>query len=353
MTSRFCILFLAIFVTSLCLANTANQSGFLPSSFNGWQKNTASVQVSADPAVADPADASVLKEYGFSDIERATYTRNDRKMQVKAARFKDASGAYGAFTFYERPQMQSEKIGDEGASNNLRILFYRGNVLVDVLLDRVTAMSAGDLRALAETLPGVRGNLSALPTLPGNLPRQSYISHTERYMTGPVAMERLGVPLPPVLVDFNMGPELAAAKYRSTWGEANLVLIAYPTPQIAIEKMRALQAASLPGGPFYFKRTGPIVAIVNGNIPENEAQSLLASVNYDANVTWNQPTQPNPKDNLGNLIIGIFVLIGFIALLALIFGFVFGGIRILAKKLFPNRVFDRPDDVEIIRLNLK
>lgn len=353
MKSRFCILFLVFFVTSLCLASTAKEAGFLPQSFNGWQKNTAGAQTSTDPAVADPTDAAVLKEYGFSDVERATYTRDGRKMQVKAARFKDASGAYGAFTFYERPQMQAEKIGDEGASNNLRILFYRGNVLVDVLLDRVTAMSAGDLRALAETLPSVGGNLSALPTLPGNLPRQFYISHTERYITGPVAMERLGVPLPPALVDFNMGPELAGARYRSTWGEANLVLIGYPTPQIAIEKMRALEAAALPGGPFYFKRTGPIVAIVNGNIPENEAQSLLASVNYDANVTWNQPTQLNPKDNLGNLIIGIFVLIGFIALLALIFGFAFGGIRILTKKLFPNRVFDRPDDVEIIRLNLK
>lgn len=353
MKSRFFIFLFAFFLTSLCLAGTTKDAGFLPTSFNGWQKNTVGAQTSTDPAVADPTDAAVLKEYGFTDLERATYTRDDRKMQVKAARFKDASGAFGAFTFYELPQMQTEKIGDEGASNSLRILFYRGNVLVDVLLDRVTAMSAGDLRALAEALPTVGGNLSALPTLPGNLPRQSYISHTQRYISGPVAMERLGVPFPPALVDFNMGPELATGKYRSTWGEANLVLIGYPTPQIAIEKMRALQAAALPGGPFYFKRTGPIVAIVNGNIPENEAQSLLASVNYDANVTWNQPTQQNPRDNLGNLIIGIFVLIGFIALLALIFGFAFGGIRVLTKKLFPNRFFDRPEDVDIIRLNLK
>jgi hypothetical protein len=353
MKNRLFILSIALWIVPLCLGATDKVAAILPSSFNGWEKNAASAQTSTDPARADQADAAVLKEYGFSDVELATYARNERKMQVKAARFKNASGAYGAFTFYQRPHMQSEKIGDEGASDNLRILFYRGNVLVDVLLDRVTAMSGGDLRALADALAPVRGNLSALPALPGNLPRQSYMLHTERYITGPIAMERLGVPVPPALVDFNMGPELVMARYANSWGEANLVLIGYPTPQIATEKMRAMQAASLSGGPFYFKRTGPIVAIVNGNVPGDEAQSLLASVNYDANVTWSQPTRLNPRDNIGNLIVGIFVMIGFILVLSLILGFAFGGIRVLAKKMFPDRVFDRPEDVEIIRLNLK
>jgi len=66
-----------------------------------------------------------------------------------------------------------------------------------------------------------------------------------------------------------------------------------------------------------------------------------------------QATRPDAKNNIGNLIIGIFVLVGFIALLALILGFAFGGVRVLTKKLFPDKVFDRPEDVEIIRLNLK
>jgi hypothetical protein len=348
--NRFLALLFVLFLAPLCFA--AKNAAILPANFNGWEKSPSAVS-SSDPAKADPTDAAVLKEYGFSDVESATYTRDDRKMEVKAARFNDASGAYGAFTFFVQPKMQTEKIGDQGASNNTRVLFYRGNILVDATLDRVTAMSAGDLRALADALPHVSGNLSALPTLPGNLPKQSYIPHTARYIMGPVVMERLGLPIPPALVDFNMGAELAAAKYRSSWGEANLILIAYPTPQIAAEKMRAMQAASLPAGPFYWKRTGPIVVVINGNIPENEAESLRAAVNYDANVTWNQATKINPKDNIANLIIGIFVLIGIILLFALIFGFAFGGLRVMAKRLFPDKVFDRPEDVEIIKLNLK
>jgi len=352
---RYCFnLFLALFCLSLCSAAATKDkdTGFLPSSFNGWQKDHGAL-VSSDPASADAAEAAVLKEYGFSGAELATYTRDDRKMRVKAARFNDASGAYGAFTYYQQPQMQTEKIGDEGASNSTRILFYRGNFLVDVSLDRLTAMSGADLRALADTLPPIHGDIANLPNLPGNLPKKLYIPHTARYITGPVALEHLGIPIPPALVDFNSSAEVVEAKYRSTWGEANLVLISYPTPQIAALKLRSLQDAALPGGPFYFKRTGPIVVAINGNIPADEAQELLATVNYDAEVTMNQPTKLNPKENIGNLIVGIFVLVGFIVLLALIFGFAFGGIRILTKKLFPDKVFDRPEDVEIIRLNLK
>lgn len=331
---------------------SAAEPGILPANFNGWQKGPAGITTTA-PATADRADADVLKEYGFSSAELATYTRDDRKMEVKAARFNDASGAYGAFTFFVQPKMQTEKIGDQGASNDSRVLFYRGNVLFDVTLDRVTAMSAADLRALANSLPAIHGDIAGLPTLPANLPKQSYIPHTARYIVGPVAMERLGLPIPPALVDFGKSAEVAVGRYSTNWGEANLILISYPTPQIAAEKLREFQSASLAGGPFYWKRTGPIVVIINGNIPENEAESLKADVNYDANVTWNQSTRPNYRNNMANLVVGVFMLIGVILLFALVFGFAFGGLRLLTKKLFPDKVFDRTEDVEIIRLNLK
>jgi hypothetical protein len=325
----------------------------LPPSFNGWQLDKSSVKTGTDPSSADGADGAVLKEYGFSNFETGTYTRNGRHMQIKVARFNDASGAFGAFTYYVQPQMQKEDIGDRGASNNRRILFSRSNILVDANLEQVTAMSAADLRALGDALPKARGNVAALPTLTDNLPKQSVIAQSVRYIEGPVALERLGVPIPSALVNFGMGPEVAIASYRTSIGQARMTLISYPTPQIAAERLKTFQAAGLPGGPFYFKRTGPLVAAINGNIPESEAQSLLASVNYDADVTWNQPAKPNPKDDPYKFIFALALLVIIVIGAALIFGFAFGGARVLAKRLFPNRVFDRPEDVEIIQLNLK
>jgi predicted small integral membrane protein len=57
--------------------------------------------------------------------------------------------------------------------------------------------------------------------------------------------------------------------------------------------------------------------------------------------------------NIGNLIIAVFTLIGIILLVSLIFGVFFGGIRVLTKRLFPDKVFDRPETMEIIQLHLE
>jgi hypothetical protein len=342
------IAILFVCCSMLSMATAKEPAGFLPQAFNGWNLNPQSVKAGTDAANIDPTASAVLHEYGFSDFESATYNRNGRKMQVKAARFKDASGAFGSFTFYDQPQMQTENIGDRAASNNSRVLFYKGNILVDVTLEQVTAMSARDLRALADALPLPRGNTSALPTLPGNLPRQSLLANTDRYIMGPVALERLGVPIPAALVDFSKSPDVVMARYRGSSGGVILTLIEYPTPQIAAERLRALQGASLPGGSFFFKRTGPILAVVSGDVGEADAQTLLSSINYDADVTWNEPAA-----GASDFLIAVFVLIGIVLLVALVFGFAFGGFRMVARKLFPNRGFDRPDEAEIIRLNLK
>jgi len=350
-----CLRFLptVLLVGTVASAQSKPPAGPLPQTFNGWHIDSQTVKTSKDPAAADATDAPVLKEYGFTDEESATYSRNGRKMQIKAARFSDATGAFGAFTYYVQPQMQVEKIGDRGASSNTRILFFKGNILVDATIEHLTAMSGADLRSLADALPRLANENGKLSTLPANLPSQSLERNTSRYIIGPEALARLGVPIPAQLVDFGKSAEVATGRYRTSQGEASVTLVGYPTPQIARERMDAMQAASLIGGPFYFKRTGPYVVAVNGNIPADEAQSLLASVNYDADVMQLQPTKPRPTEDRAGFIFALVMLCVIAVLAALIFGFVFGGIRILANRMFPNRFFGRPESAEIIRLDLR
>ncbi len=109
--------------------------------------------------MADGVNADLLKEYGLTDFESGTYTAEDgRKVALKAIRFADASGAYGAFTYYKLPQMRQESIPDLGSSLNERVLFYRGNILVDAVFEKLTAMSAASLRELSQALPLPVGN---------------------------------------------------------------------------------------------------------------------------------------------------------------------------------------------------
>ena len=349
---------LALMLASCALA-VDKPASLLPDVFAGWHKGDA--HGSSDPSEADPAHGPLLKEYGFTGYETATYDRPGRKLNIKAARFSDTSGAYGAFTFYKRADMQTETIGEQAASENNHLILYRRNILVDADFDRGTAMSAAELRELAKALPVAAGEASKPPALPLYLPKQAYIRHSARYVLGPVGLDSVGAALSPQLVDFGKGAEVVLGKYSTSQGVATLTLISYPTPAIAGERLRAIQAANneasssgtLPSREPNVKRSGPLLALVTGDISSKEAKSLLAAVNYEADVTWNEATSLSKRDNIGNLIVNVFVLIGIVLLFALTLGVMFGGVRVVLKRIFPDRFFDRPEDVEIIRLNLR
>src|SRR5436305_14833028 len=110
----------------------------LPQAFGGWQME-GTPRTGSDPAVADASNARVLQEYRFTDLTAATYTREDgRTLKIRAARFSDASGAFGAYTSYLRRDMTQEQIGNEGSCLGPRVRFDRGLVLVLALFSLVT-----------------------------------------------------------------------------------------------------------------------------------------------------------------------------------------------------------------------
>jgi hypothetical protein len=339
-------------------------TAILPQQFGGWEMQ-GTAQISTDPAAADPTNASVLKEYRFSDLATSTYTRDDgRTLKIRAARFADASGAFGAYTFYLQQGMAREQLGDQGASSGQRVLFYRGHVLVDAQFSKESAMSVAQLRELAGALPRPSGNSGNLPTFIEFLPHRGYVANTQKYAMGPAALAAQTPPVSAELVDFNASAEVSLAHYNTPSGEATLMLISYPTPQLAAEHLKRIDAAHQmarpqsgissieSAGSFFDKRTGPIVAIATGPISDSDAKSLLGQVNYEASVTWNQATDNAQVRDLYMLILNIVILCGILAGLAVVAGVAFGGIRILMKKWYPDRVFDRPEQMEFISLRL-
>jgi hypothetical protein len=340
----------------------------LPTEFAGWQVKGA-VTRSDDPAAADAANAPILKEYGFQRLEKAAYTRDDgRNLTIKAAVFADASGAYGAFTYYYSDEMGQETIGGQAAFLNNRVLFYQGNVLVDAVFDRMSVMSASQMRQLAGLLPQAEGNKGNPPSLPTRFPKgpdRHLEKNTTKYILGPVTLDRVGSPLPSAMVDFKSGAEVAIGKYAANAGDATLMLIEYPTPQIATERLRQIDAShqvtqQQPGvasivdvGPFFDARTGPIIVIAAGPLSKSEARSLMSAISYEADVTWNENTYVSKKDNLANFLFNAIVLCGIVVGLALVAGVAFGGLRLLVKRLFPDSVFDRRETMEFISLHLE
>jgi hypothetical protein len=367
-SSRASLLFAAVLslVSVAWSAGPAEPSAppILPAQFAGWQRESAP-QSSKDAASADPTNAALLKEYGFTDFESATYKSDDgRTLKLRAARFTDATGAFGAYTFYLQPGMAPEEIGDQGASAGDRVLFYRGHILLDAVFSQLSAMSAAGLRELAGVLPRPAGNNGNLPPLLAYMPHHGYQTNTEKYAEGPLAAAAIAAPLPASLIDFSANPEVVLGQYSTSGGDATLMLIEYPTPALAAEHLRRIDAAHnaaqpQPGvaavqdiGPFFDKRTGPIVAIAAGPLSQSAAQTLLGAVNYEASVTWNENTYFDKKNNVANLLVNVILLCILVGAISLAAGVAFGGARVLLRRYFPGKVFGRADEEEFISLDL-
>jgi hypothetical protein len=336
----------------------------LPKQFAGWQIQGAA-EASKEAAAADPTNAALLKEYGFTDFEAATYKSDDgRTLKIRAARFTDATGAFGAFSLYLQPEMAAEEIGDRGASRNQRVLFFRGHILVEAIFSQLSMMSAASLRELAGMLPRPSGNAGTLPPILAFVPHHGYIANTEKYAEGPLALVAIGSPLPADLVDFGASPEVLLRQYSTPSGEVTLMLIEYPTPALAAEHLRRIDAAHNAAqpqagvqavenvGPFFDKRTGPIIAIAAGPLSQSDAQTLLGAVNYEASVTWNENTYFDKKNNIANLLVNIILLCIIVGAISLAAGVAFGGARVLLRRYFPGPVFGRADQDEFISLDL-
>lgn len=342
MVRRLC--FILLLLSGALFAAEKPAQPLLPERFAGWEKNAASAKASKDAAVADPANAEVLSEFGFTEFESAAYTRPGRTLKLKAIRLRDRSAAYGALVFYKSPEMLVEQIGDQAASWNEHLLFYRGNVVVDAVFDRATAMSLAELRELSDALPVVK-EPQGQPPIIDYFPRQAYVANSVRYVLGPAGLNAIGAPVTAEQVEFAKSAEVATGRYRTSAGEATLTLIYYPTPQIAGDRLRAIEQAlraapDARSGLVAAKRTGPIVALVTGAAPEGEARSLLASISYDADVTWNEATKLGPRDNALGLLVAAIKLSAILVSIMLGLGLLFGLGRYAIRRYAPGYVHD-------------
>jgi hypothetical protein len=340
----------------------------LPTDFAGWNLS-APAQESTATESADAANAAVLKEYGFQQFVSAHYANGDNKLNVRAIRFQDASGAYGAFTFYRRPGSIAEQIGRTAAWDGSHVLFWNGATLVDATLDHVTPMTASELRELAKDLPQPPGSANVAPPLPGYLPRQGLELGLTHYSLGPEAYARTGGVLPASLVDFASSAEAVTALYSDRDGDGQVTLLIYPTPQLAAARLRDIDAFLKAGntqatwpqplaesrpGSIFTRRSGPIIAVVSGSLPAATAHKLLNQINYQADIIWNNPQgYISDGSKVARLILGIFALTGILGGAAILLGLFLGGGRALYRVLRGKPASAFQEETEFISLHLE
>lgn len=341
----------------------------LPQVFAGWAEAQTPATVS-DPAQLDSSNAPSLKEYGFTGGLLATYKRDDASemLTIKALRFGDVSGAYGAYSFYRGNNWAREDIGVGAASDHNRVLFWKGNTVIDATFSQITPESGSELRELARDLPTIQGAKSLAPPLLATLPQRSLQPLTTHYAQGPAGYAGSGGVLPPQLVGFDRDAEAVTADYSLTSGPATLTLINYPTPQMAIAQEKAIRdyihAGKNAQPPFpapladsdqvslEVRRSGPVVALVSGDAIPDESHRLLETVHYESDFM----SIPQPTDSeiakTGQLLVGIAALVVIGSCSAILLGLFLGGGRAL-YRIARGRPASSVYDTEFIRLDLR
>jgi hypothetical protein len=319
-------------------------ASLLPADFAGWTKDGAT-ETGTTPEDADHANADVLKEYGLKDFALASYVRDGvhggGKATLRAMRFTDATGAYGAFTFYRKPEMRTEDIGKGAALNagTNEVLFWNGQTLFDATFDHAGSAEIAALKQLAAAMPQMGGPEGLAPSLPTYLPHEQLDANSVRYAIGPLAYTRGGGALPPELIDFSLDAEAVTGQYAARDGKGTLTVLEYPTPQMAKARAKAiddlLKTESLPGSnavALSVHRSGPLVVVTSGNFSSKEAQDVLARVKYEAAITWNHPEgYVSEVRKTARLLLGILYLTGILGAGAVLLGLFLGGGRALIR----------------------
>ncbi|HEY0786475.1 MAG TPA: DUF6599 family protein [Acidobacteriaceae bacterium] len=290
----------------------------------------------------DAAHGPLLREDGLIDGAEGRYLGAGGGLSVRAYRFADATGAFAAFTAYREPGMRVETLGTEGASRGGKYLFWTGATLVEATAAQPDGQVLEALRTLAAALPAALGTAAVAPPLPGYLPTDGLDRASVHYAIGPAGYAASGAALPESVIDFSRDAEVVVAHYRRHGADGTLMLVAYPTPQMAARSTKAVAAllkSGTPGLPVgdpgvVAEQIGPLVGLTGGHLSQAEAQNLLGEVHYQAAITINHPEgYVSEVSKAAKLLLGIASLTGVLAVAAVLLALFLGGGRVLLRRM--------------------
>jgi hypothetical protein len=302
-----------------------------------------------------PHDSAIIIEYGFTKLTKTQLSGPGQKpLTIAIYEMLDSAAAYGLFTYSRPPAAEPlDGIGRAAAGTAREVSFHQSKYYVVVSLEAADARLRSGLLQISRIISASLPTDFSLPMVASKLPTENRIPQSEKFVMGAQALSRL---LPVGDKDpfgLSTGAEAAAAEYEQVGGEsATLLLIHYPTQHLARRFLEAgyqQYSSQHPDKTAFYKRDGPMVVMVLASNSPELATTLLDKVSYVSTVSWDPKVEP---PSIGQVMINIFIFCGIMLGITFIAGFTFGIARIVIKRFFPGKVFDRPENMEVIRLHL-
>jgi len=365
MNRSFCVivLFFLAAVSSAASDSKHAQPSLLPDHFANWQASGPVIPVK--PGDLGPQwekwteGEQILGESGITRIQDRPYKNGSDQLGLRVYEFKDPSSAYEFYSFAVLPGMHALGLGEHSAiqQNDARLLI--GNLVVQVGLSE--HLEPAMLQQVIDALK-THADQTPLPPVRSYLPVEGRIFGSEKYALGPLGfqsaaklLERAEFAGLASEAGFNSGAEAMFARYESGSENAVLLLIEYPTPQLAEQHLRHLQQAistAQQQAGTTIERKASLLSLVLRPSSRRYGNALRDAVNYETHVTWNEPTHtitdPPWATILGKIIIATMLFM----VVAVVLGAAFGGVRVLTKVFFPGKVFDRPEQMDVLQLGL-
>ena len=347
----------------LCAFGVAADTPLLPNQFGPWQAEAPSKLVQTQEIQAAwpkwPGAERVLAEAGVSRIEQRAYKNGADEITLRAFVLRDPSSAFEFYTFLLAPGMKVSGLGGDSAGDGKAARFQLGNIVVQA---EISPRAKAD--GLQELLTALRAksDQTPLPPVKNYLPERGRTFGSEKYALGPdgfrAAMGSLGQEASNDMTDavgFQNGAEAMLANYHGQHGSGVLVLLDYPTPQLAEQHRHHLELA-LPeaarSAGVTVERKASLLSLVFAASSAEYARAMRDAVNYETQVTWNERGQKATDPPIMLIMYKIFLFTGLFLGVATGIGIAFGGFRVIVKRLFPGKVFDRPENIEVLQLGL-
>jgi len=350
---------LCLILASSPLLHAGQKSVVIPLiSVSDWRL-VDSVKVAPQDLARFEDNLPVDYEFGVKSAMERTYQLNGLKATAVLEEAADPSSAYGLYTFYQNEGMRSAPGIQMAMIGSHNALMTRGRYFIHILGNPGSKLSADDFRSLLTIIGGTRLSSQNIESLPAPLPKQGLIPGTERYALGIETAKRVLGSFPAGLIGFQDGVEVQTGAYRIGPDRLNLIVISYPTPQLAQLRFGAMQHVLQinqrrgPGAVFGLRQGSYALLALNAQTKAS-ANRLLGQLKVTESVSWNARYRSQSAFTLQVL----ELVIANLELVLVIAGFAFlGGITIflgkkLIMKLFPNSPWPRSDEEELIRLKL-
>jgi hypothetical protein len=343
---------------SLIPFQRVSAQGVLPPAFGGW---TVPLTSPLKPIFIDYSfgdDAPILREYGFKSSEHQNYVLGKQLLTVTLYQMVDPTAAYGAFTYFRPANTPNSRVTQYSAVSPNRALIVVGNFLLDVTGQRLTQSSDALQSLIASVKP--KSDPRPYPIIVEHLPPDGMIPGSQRYAIGPLALQKYLPVSSDDWIGFSQGAEAVIARYRKGKEEVTVLIAEYPTQQIAAKRFDAMTPILHPDPPLPDNvnrvvgslREADLVVLAFSSRAGEFPDGLLRQVNYGHYVTENEGKFKATEPSMPVYIVGAFVGTGAIMLIAIVSGLGFAVFRLVVKKFFPGKVFDRPRSMEVIQLGL-